>query len=60
MAGNMNKASDAINRVKCAVNSCYYHSGNNQCMANSIEIQPPNAANSQDTDCATFMPKNKA
>lgn len=60
MPGHTSKVNDAINRVKCVVDSCYYHSGNNQCMAEKIEIQPPNAASSQDTDCATFMPKSHA
>lgn len=29
------------------------------CTAEKIEVQPRNAADSQETDCATFIPENK-
>ncbi|MBZ4686533.1 MAG: hypothetical protein PWQ96_2425 [Clostridia bacterium] len=48
---------DAIGRVKCVVDTCEYWQSGNQCIASSIEIQPPNARNTQETDCATFKPK---
>jgi hypothetical protein len=51
------KSSSAISRVKCVVNSCYYNDQKNSCMADTIEIQPPNALNTDTTDCATFMSK---
>ncbi|MGI6678401.1 MAG: DUF1540 domain-containing protein [Dehalobacterium sp.] len=49
--------SDAINRVKCIVNSCAYYQSGDHCSASTIEIQPRNASNSGETDCATFSPK---
>ena len=49
--------SNAINRVKCVVNSCQYYESGDQCTASKIEIQPRNAADTEETDCATFSPK---
>lgn len=46
-----------IDRVKCLVNSCEYNDKHSHCIASAIEIQPPNAGDSQQTDCATFRPK---
>ena len=51
------KAGDSINRVKCSVDSCEYNQFGEQCIAESIEIQPPGARDTQTTDCATFIPK---
>ncbi|MDH7479234.1 MAG: DUF1540 domain-containing protein [Syntrophomonadaceae bacterium] len=48
------KASSSIGRVKCVVNSCYYNDQKNHCLAEEIEIQPPNARDIETTDCATF------
>ncbi|WP_069649075.1 DUF1540 domain-containing protein [Caloranaerobacter ferrireducens] len=53
------KTDNYIGRVKCSVNSCYYYGEGDHCLASSIQIQPPNASNSHETDCATFTPKNK-
>ncbi len=40
--------------VKCIVNTCHYHKQGDYCGASKIEIQPRNATNSGETDCATF------
>ncbi|MEW6624235.1 MAG: DUF1540 domain-containing protein [Bacillota bacterium] len=56
MQGRVNK-SNPIGRVKCVVNSCQYYQDGDRCMASSIEIQPPNASDTENTDCATFTPK---
>lgn len=48
-----------IERVKCVVDSCAYWAQGNRCEAGSIEIQPPNARDTQDTDCATFAPRSR-
>jgi len=48
---------DPISRVKCVVDSCEYWGNGDMCKASAIEIQPPEAADSQETDCATFSPK---
>lgn len=57
MQHRIQKNSHPIAGVKCCVNSCYYYGQGDQCYASSIEIQPPNAKNTQETDCATFAPK---
>ncbi|MEW6522254.1 MAG: DUF1540 domain-containing protein [Bacillota bacterium] len=46
-----------IDRVKCVVDSCKYNDERSHCIASTIEIQPPNARDTQETDCATFRPK---
>ncbi len=53
----MQKSNNPIGRVKCVVDSCQFYENGNHCMAEAIEIQPPNASDNQDTDCATFQPK---
>lgn len=49
-----------ITRVKCVVDNCEYWDSGNQCTASAIEVQPPHASDSDDTDCATFKPKDGA
>ncbi len=46
-----------INRVKCVVDSCEYWESGNHCIASEIEIQPPAAEDTEETDCVTFSPK---
>lgn len=53
-ANKMSKPNDGI---KCGVNTCYYYMQGDYCSADKIEVQPKNAANSQETDCETFAPK---
>ncbi len=43
--------------IRCVVNTCHYHMSGDRCAAESIEIEPRNAADMQQTDCATFMPE---
>lgn len=57
MQGRVERENDHLSGVKCVVNTCYYHSQGDYCNASKIEIQPMNAANTQDTDCTTFAPK---
>lgn len=42
--------------IKCVVNSCYYYMSGDYCSAQKIEVEPRNAANSEQTDCTTFAP----
>ncbi len=56
MLRNIDKEDRAIQRVKCVVDSCEYWESNH-CYASLIEIQPPGASDTQDTDCATFRPR---
>jgi hypothetical protein len=41
--------------IKCIVNSGYYYLQGDQCSAERIEVQPKNARDTQETDCATFI-----
>ncbi|MEW6308157.1 MAG: DUF1540 domain-containing protein [Bacillota bacterium] len=43
-----------ISRVKCVVDSCRFYESGNHCVASQIEIQPPDARDTEETDCATF------
>ncbi|EEG76291.1 DUF1540 domain-containing protein [Dethiobacter alkaliphilus] len=45
-------------QVKCVVDSCEYWEQGNQCTASTIEVSPPHAVDSEETDCNTFKPKN--
>ncbi|HOQ09244.1 MAG TPA: DUF1540 domain-containing protein [Syntrophomonadaceae bacterium] len=57
MQGRVPRRNDCLEGVKCVVSSCHYYGEGDHCMAAHIEIQPPNASNTHDTDCATFTPK---
>ncbi|HHY59924.1 MAG TPA: DUF1540 domain-containing protein [Clostridia bacterium] len=48
---------EPISRVKCVVDTCRFNQAGKYCVASGIEIQAPDARNSQETDCATFTPK---
>lgn len=52
------KTTEVIARVKCVVDSCKYYKQGNHCTAQSIEIEPPGASDSETTDCSTFAPKD--
>lgn len=54
------KNTQPLEGVKCIVNTCEYHSTGDHCLASTIEVQPRNARDSQETDCATFMPKGQS
>jgi hypothetical protein len=51
------KESSPITRVKCVVDNCEFWENGNHCLASAIEVQPPHAGDTQETDCATFQPK---
>jgi hypothetical protein len=53
----VHKMDKPLNGVKCVVNSCNYYYNGDHCSAEKIEIQPRNASDTQETDCATFSPK---
>jgi len=55
MNGSVQKTDQHLPGVKCVVSSCYYHAEGNYCTAEQIEIQPPNAKDTEETDCATFI-----
>lgn len=44
--------------VKCVVDSCVHWDQGNICSASAIEVNPPHASNSDETDCNTFEPKD--
>lgn len=45
--------------IKCMVNTCEYYMNGDQCTAEKIEVQSPNAMSSADTDCKTFFPQKQ-
>ncbi len=45
--------------IKCVVNTCHYYMSGDQCSAEKIEVQPRNAGNAEETDCATFIAENR-
>ncbi len=51
----MDKPNDG---VKCIVNSCEYYMNGDHCAAEQIHVEPRNAKESDETDCATFAPKD--
>lgn len=53
-----NKTNRPLDGVKCIVNTCEYYTTGDHCTASTIEVQPRDAKNTQETDCATFTPKN--
>ncbi len=53
------KTDTPLDGVKCVVNTCVYHEHGDYCSASKIEIQPRNAASTEETDCATFSPENQ-
>ncbi|HHU62882.1 MAG TPA: DUF1540 domain-containing protein [Clostridiales bacterium] len=57
MSGRVSRTNNPISRVKCVVNTCQYYESGDHCVANEIEVQPRNASNSEETDCATFTPR---
>jgi len=57
MGEQVKRINAPIGRVRCRVDSCKYYAAGDLCMAQNIEVQPPGASRSQDTNCATFIPK---
>ncbi|HBG76005.1 DUF1540 domain-containing protein [Eubacteriales bacterium mix99] len=55
MYGKSEKTQQHLQGVKCVVNSCYYHKPGDYCQAAEIEIQPPHAQNTTETDCSTYI-----
>ena len=55
----VNKMDHANKGIKCVVNTCYYYMSGDKCSAEMIEVQPKNAHNTQETDCATFIPEGQ-
>ncbi|WHH60259.1 DUF1540 domain-containing protein [Petroclostridium sp. X23] len=58
MQSRVEKQNQPLGGVKCVVNSCEFYGNGDHCMASAIEVQPRNAQDTQETDCATFKPKH--
>lgn len=43
--------------VRCVVNTCEYYMAGDHCSAEQIQVEPRNASDSEETDCATFIKK---
>jgi len=52
---NVTKMQSPNTGIKCIVNTCHYYMAGDHCTAEKIEVQPRNASNSDQTDCATFI-----
>lgn len=52
-----NKMPQPNTGVKCVVNTCYYYMNGDHCTADQIQVEPKNAHNVDETDCATFKQK---
>lgn len=50
-----NKMDHPNDGIKCVVNTCHYYMSGDYCSADKIEVKPKNAANTEETDCATFL-----
>jgi hypothetical protein len=55
----VNKMNHPNQGIRCRVNTCHYYMSGDQCAAEIIEVEPKNARDSQDTDCATFLPETR-
>ena len=55
MQGKVERTNNHLSGVKCIVNTCHYHAEGDHCSAARIEVQPKNASQSEETDCATFV-----
>lgn len=44
--------------VKCIVNTCEYYMNGDHCAAEQIHVEPRNAADSEETDCSTFIKRD--
>lgn len=45
--------------IKCIVNTCEFYMNGDHCAAEKINVEPRNAQDSDETDCATFAPKDQ-
>lgn len=57
MKGKVEKMVSPNPGIKCVVNTCHYYSNGDHCNASMIEVTPQNASNTEETDCATFIPE---
>ncbi len=55
----VNKMNRPNEGIKCVVNTCHYYMNGDYCAAERIEVQPRNARDSHETDCATFTPNGQ-
>jgi hypothetical protein len=44
--------------IKCIVNTCEYYMSGDHCAAERIQVEPRNAQDSEETDCATFVARD--
>lgn len=53
-----NNPNYCLSGVVCNVAHCQYHTPNNCCTANSIDVSNEKAAKKTETFCSTFKPNN--
>lgn len=52
-----NKMNQPNPGVRCVVDTCFYYMNGDRCSADKINVEPKNAGDVQQTDCATFTKK---
>lgn len=53
----MDTGSKIIKGITCEVNTCEYHTQDNQCSAGNIKVTHYGADTKEQTDCSTFKKK---
>jgi hypothetical protein len=44
--------------IRCVVNTCEYYMNGDHCAAEQIQVEPRNASDSDQSDCATFKKRD--
>lgn len=53
----MNGSCDIVKGIMCSCEKCTYHSMDNRCHADNVQIGPESAHSSSETVCRTFKCK---
>lgn len=54
------KSDDTLRGVRCEVENCVYHTHDDCCTADTIEVVFCNTDSDNETDCGTFTDKSDA
>lgn len=58
--GNCNNNCDCISDVTCGVKNCTYHTTDNRCSAERINVKNESAQRMAETFCGTFAPRTSS
>jgi hypothetical protein len=45
-----------LSGIRCTAVKCRYNTGDYRCTADAIQVKHKDSRNSEDTECATFIP----